>query len=56
MYDEYIFDQIQGYIDEPDSEFKLPNEKRDDYYGFINSETIGSLASLDGIEQDITDS
>lgn len=55
-YDEYIFEQIQDTIDDPDSEFKLPNQIRNDYYGFINSETIGYLASLDGIEQEIIDS
>lgn len=55
-YDEYIFEQIQDIIDDPDSEFKLPNQIRDDYYEFINSETIGYLASLDGIEQEIIDS
>ncbi len=55
-YDEYIFDQILNLIDQPDSEFKLPSTKRDDYYGYINSETIGCLADLDGIEQEIIDS
>jgi hypothetical protein len=55
-YDEYIFEQIQGIIDEPDSEFKLPNTVGDDYYGLINSETIGYLADLDRIEQEIIDS
>jgi len=54
--EEYIFEQIQGCIDHPDIDFKLPDEVRDDYYEYINSETIGFLASLYGVQKEIIDS
>ena len=53
--EESIFDQIQQFIDDPDIEFKLPNTIKDDYFEYVNKETIGCLASMDFVEQDIID-
>jgi hypothetical protein len=54
-YDEYIFDQLQHSIDSVD-DFKLPDMIRDDYFDYINSETIGCLCDLDGVADEILES
>lgn len=51
--EESIFDQIQQFIDDPDIEFKLPNTIKDDYFGSVDRETIGCLASIDCVDEDI---